>query len=323
MLKDFLNKSQELEERGEPFAMAIVVRYEAPISGKPGNKAIIERDGTIHGWIAGGCSQPIIVETALRSLKDGQSRLIRISPEAENESLTENGIMKHKMTCHSGGSLDVYVEPVIPKPQLIIMGKSAVGQALVKLGRALDYTVHVMAPEATAAAFAEANSFSANFDFKDLKIGSQSYVVVATQGEGDEEALDAALKIKAKYLAFVASRKKAEVVFQYLESTGFSQEQVKQIKAPAGLDIKARLPDEVALSILAEIISELRTALPPIGKKEKKKSETATDPICGMSVDTNKAKHISQYQEATYYFCCASCKQAFENEPDKYVTEMI
>lgn len=299
-----------------------MVRYEAPISGKPGNKAIIESDGTVHGWIAGGCSQPIIVEAALQSLKDGQPKLIRISSEADNETTAENGIMKHKMTCHSGGSLEVYVEPVLPKPQLIVMGKSAVGQALSKLGAALNYTVHVMAPEATAEAFEGAHSFEPSFDYKDLKTGPQSYVVVATQGEGDEEALEAALKSGVKYLAFVASKKKAEVVFQYLESSGFSREQVEHIKAPAGLDIKARLPEEVALSILAEIITEIRSALPAI-EKPLKKLESATDPICGMSVDKGKAKHTSEYKGVTYYFCCSGCKLTFEQEPEKYITQMI
>ena len=183
MLKGFLDKSRELEENGEAFAMAIVVRYEAPISGKPGNKAIIEADGTVHGWIAGGCSQPIIVEAALKSLQDGQPQMLRISPEAENEPISENGIMKHKMTCHSGGSLDVYIEPVLPKPQLIVMGHSAVAQALSKLGSAIGYAVDVLAPDATGEAFDGVHSFSDSFDLTNLKTGPNSYVVVATQGK--------------------------------------------------------------------------------------------------------------------------------------------
>ena len=132
------------------------------------------------------------------------------------------------------------------------------------------------------------------------------------------------MKSEAKYLAFVASKKKAEMVFQYLESSGFSPEQVKQIKAPAGLDIKARLPEEVALSILAEIITEIRTALPAIQKPGvKKETDSAMDPICGMSVNKAKAKYTSEHEGSTYYFCCAGCKQTFEKEPEKYATEMI
>jgi xanthine dehydrogenase accessory factor len=112
IFEQFLNKADELLAKGEPFAVALVVRYEAPISGKPGNKAIIRADGKLWGWIGGGCAQPVIVKQALQALADGQPRLVRISPS----SSPEEGIVGYTMTCHSGGTLDIYIEPVLPKP---------------------------------------------------------------------------------------------------------------------------------------------------------------------------------------------------------------
>src|SRR5215469_8272121 len=144
MFDQFVAKAAELLAKGEPFVTASVVRFEAPISGKPGDKAIIFQDGRMWGWIGGGCSQPVVVKEALKALADGQPRLIRISPN----SSPEQGIVDYTMTCHSGGTLDIYIEPVLPKPHILILGHSPVAVALAKLGKAINYTVSVAAPEA-------------------------------------------------------------------------------------------------------------------------------------------------------------------------------
>src|SRR5246127_4981268 len=143
MFDQFLSKADELLAKDQPFAVAVVVRYQAPISGKPGNKAIIFPDGKMWGWIGGGCAQPVVIKEALDALKDGQPRLIRISPS----SSPEEGIVDYNMACHSGGTLEIYIEPVLPKPHILILGRSAVGQALAKLGKAISYTVSVAAPD--------------------------------------------------------------------------------------------------------------------------------------------------------------------------------
>lgn len=325
MFDDFLKKSAELIERGEPFATATVVRCQAPSSGKPGDKAIIYPNGEIWGWIGGGCAQPVVIKEALKSLADRRPRLVRISPSADG---SEEGIVDYTMTCHSGGALDIYLEPVLPNPHLVILGRSPVAQTLARVGRDIGYAVSVVsAEELKPEYFADAELVQdKDFNLSQAKITPKSFVVVSTQGEGDEEALEQALNSDASYLAFVASKTKAGKVFEYLRGRGISQARLDQVHAPAGLNIGAGAPPEIALSILAEIVKlrnstettaplrtpPLRSAALTILNKE------ATDPICGMTVDTAKARHKMQFQGQWFYFCCAGCKDTFENAPEKY-----
>ncbi len=296
MFNKYLKQSQKLVDEGRPFVVAVVVNYKGPISGKPGDRAIVTDDGELWGWEAGGCSQSIIVEEALETLRTGVPRMIKITPEPDN---LDDKIMKRKMTCHSGGTLDVYMEPVNPKPQIVIVGKSAIAQSLKILSKALDYEVLTEPDD---------NSISSS---------SNIYMVVATQGDGDEAALETALKANPSYLGFVASRKKADAVKEILLSRGVSKQQLDNIKAPAGLNIKARWPEEIALSILAEIVMIVREQL--VEDPVEKQPEQATDPICGMKVTVNNAKYVFKHQETTYYFCCEGCRTAFEQDPEKYL----
>ena len=259
MFDVFFHKANELNARGQAFAMAIVVRSEPPISGKPGDKAIIQADGSIFGWIGGGCTQPVIVKEAKKALKDGKPRLVRITPE---RTVAQNGVEEYAMTCHSGGTLDIYIEPVMPKPQLVILGKSVVAQTLARLGNVLNYHVVVIAPDAAPALFPDADALLTQIDLSPLNLTAQTSVVVSTQGERDEAALAEVLKHDLSYVAFVASKKKAEQVFQQLKDTGISTERLAQIKVPAGLDIKAHTSEEIAVSILAEIIHVMRSSMP-------------------------------------------------------------
>jgi xanthine dehydrogenase accessory factor len=312
MFDQFLAKAGELLTQSEPFAVALVVRYQAPISGKPGNKAIIFADGKIWGWIGGGCAQPVVVKEALKALADGQPRLIRISPSAS----AEEGIVDYTMTCHSGGTLDIYIEPVLPKPHVLILGRSPVAQALAKLTRTIGYAVSVAAPGADREAFSDVDLLQANLDLSHVKTTPQTSIVVSTQGECDEEALEAALKTEATYVAFVASKVKASKTIDDLKERGVSAERLDQVRAPAGLDIHASSPEEIAVSILAEIIQTRKTAAPiakptatPVSRHE------AMDPICGMMVDVNSARYKSEFRGDAYYFCCAGCKQSFDKQP--------
>ena len=325
MFDDFLKKSAELIGRGEPFATATVVRCQAPSSGKPGDKAIIHRNGEIWGWIGGGCAQPVVIKEALKSLADRRPRLVRISPSPEG---AEEGIVDYTMTCHSGGSLDIYIEPVLASPHVVILGRSPVAQTLARLGRDIGYSTSVVATEELKREyFADAELLQdKDFNLSHARITPKTFVVVSTQGEGDEEALEQALKSDAGYVAFVASKTKAGKVFEYLLSRGISQARLDQVHSPAGLNIGSRSPQEIALSILAEIVKlrnspEISTpshakqaspaALPVLNKE-------ARDPICGMMVDTAKARHKTQFQETWFYFCCAGCKDTFERMPEKY-----
>jgi xanthine dehydrogenase accessory factor len=216
--------------------------------------------------------------------------------------------------------LDVYIEPVLKKPHVLILGRSPVAQALAKLARTIDYAVSAAAPGVDSEAFPDVDLLQTTLDLSQLKITKQTFVVVSTQGECDEEALEAALRTDADYVAFVASKVKAGKMLEYLKERGITAERVAQVKAPAGLDIHASSPEEIAVSILAEIIEKRKTALPiktPASTSPAQALE-AKDPICGMTVNVASAKYKSEFRGDSYYFCCAGCKQTFDKQPDKF-----
>jgi len=320
MFDEFFAKAASLKEKRKAFATATIVYAEAPISGNTGNKAIITADGEVFGWLAGGCSQPIIVDEAVKSLRNGKPVLIKLSPDPDNKY---SYLKTFRMSCHSGGSIEVYIEPIMPALQILILGKSAIAQALARLSKAMNYRVTVLAPEATKDMFPEADNFYKKFQPDKANIFAEgTYAIVSTQGEHDEEALEALMKYDLPYLAFVASRKKAGAIVKYLVERGYSEEQVNQIKAPAGIDIRAKKPEEVALSILAEVIQNLHK--PDDASSEDKilpdSQEFTSDPVCGMKVDMGNAYYKSAYKGETFYFCCVSCQHSFDKDPEKYVS---
>jgi xanthine dehydrogenase accessory factor len=312
----FLSRANELLMNNQSFAIAVVVRYQAPISGKPGDKAIIFPDGKMWGWIGGGCAQPTVVKEALEALVDGQPRLVRISPS----SSPEDGIADYRMTCHSGGALEVYIEPVLPKPHVLILGRSPVAAALARLAKATNYTVSVAAPQADRESFPDADLVESDLDLSQIKITRQTFIVVSTQGHRDEEALEKALFSNASYVAFVASKAKTAKILEYLRQRGLADPSPGRLRAPAGLDIHAASPEEIAVSILAEIIRVNRTANDTRTKNAQlpKPTPEAKDPICGMAVEVGEAKHRSEFRGKAFYFCCAGCKQKFDKHPDQY-----
>jgi xanthine dehydrogenase accessory factor len=316
MFDQFLSKADELVARDQPFAVAVVVRYQAPISGKPGNKAIIFPDGKMWGWIGGGCAQPVVIKEALKAMADGEPRLIRISPS----SSPEEGVVDYSMTCYSGGTMDIFIEPVLPKPHILILGRSPVAASLAKLAKAVNYKVSLAAPGADHENFPDPDLLQTDWELNHLKITPQTFIVVSTQGEYDEEALEKALNTSAAYVAFVASKTKAGKVLEYLRDRGVTAARLSQVRAPAGLDIQAASPEEIAVSILAEII-QVRGAKPVTPKLKAEFQalmQEVKDPICGMSVEASSAKYKSEFQGNVFYFCCAGCKDKFEKQPEKY-----
>src|SRR5579884_2428609 len=213
MFDQFLKKTAELVAIGESFVTATVVRCESPTSGKPGDKAIIQDDEIAWGWIGGGCAQPVVVKEAKKALIEGKPKLVRISPSPNDP---EEGIVDYTMTCHSGGALDIYLEPVLPKPRILILGRSPVARFLAQIGSAVGYAICIMTEDA-AEGFADAEMIqSQNFGLEQARVTPETFVVVSTQGEGDEEALEQALNSGAKYVAFVASKTKTGKVLEYL-----------------------------------------------------------------------------------------------------------
>jgi len=300
-MDDLLGRAYELRVRGEPFALATVIRADRPVSARPGMKALILADGTLVGWVGGSCTHPLVVREALESLRSGAPRLICLAPEGHDDG--REGVIRHLMTCHSGGTLEIYIEPVLPKPQLLLIGDAPLVSALSELGRLQGFDVWAAADAGKAPDLA-------------ARITPSSYVVVATMGVSDEEALEHVVGRGATYVALVSSKKRAKAVFGYLSSRGVPSEELQRIKVPAGLDIGAVTPEEIALSIMAEIIHVRRAR--PVLPIEAPAIVEATDPVCGMTVEIATAKHSTEHQGAKYYFCSAHCKAAFEREPAKY-----
>lgn len=322
MFNEFLSTTQSLYQNKKSFAIAFVVNRKMPSSGKPGDKAVIQEDGKITGWIGGGCTRGIVLKEAYDAIKDGKPRLVRISPDGSSESLP--GVTDYKMTCNSGGTVEIYIEPVLPRPQLLIMGRSHVAMALSQIAKAMDYTVTVVAKGATNEAFPNADIITEATLDKSM-IFPNTCIVVSTQGEYDEDMLEQALNSEVPYVSFIASRKKANAVFSNLRKRGITFDQLKKIKTPAGLDIKAKLPEEVAISIIAEIIQYIRTEeLEEAQGADQSKASASTspdlfiNPVCGIPVEKSTAKHIIEYEGENYYFCCDGCKVSFEKEPQKY-----
>lgn len=322
MFDQFIKETAELIARGESFVTATVVRAIPPTSGKPGDKAIIHADGRISGWIGGGCAQPVVIKEAMKAQVDGRPRLVRISPSDSNP---EEGIVDYTMTCHSGGALDIYLEPIKPKPQIMILGRSPVAQFLAQLGSTIGYGVSMISSEAAKDGIAGVESVvTADFKAPAGRIKAETFVVVSTQGEGDEEALEQAINSDAVYVAFVASKTKAAKVLEFLKERSISHDKISRVRAPAGLNIGASSPEEIAVSILAEIVQFRATvakaaARPSTGATLNVIRDEAKDPICGMTVEKSKAKYKADFQGKTFYFCCAGCKQKFEQSPERYL----
>jgi xanthine dehydrogenase accessory factor len=320
MFDEFLYKAQELWAAESPFAVAIVVSYEPPVSGKPGDKAIIQPDGSIWGWVGGGCVQPLIIREAVKAIEEKTPRIVRISPSAAPGG--EPGTVTYAMSCHGGGALVVYVEPVLPKLRVLIFGNSPVAQGLSKLAKATGYAVTVVAPKAGRENFPEVDFIGREGDIGRLMNKGLNYVVVATQGEQDEEALEDALRTNASYISFVASQAKWRKIMSRLAERGLPASILSRVKAPAGLNIGTLSPAEIAVSILAEII-QARKAAPAQGERgpgvdEGVALQTATDPVCGMTVDLAEPGGRSEYNGKSFYFCCAGCKQSFDRQPETY-----
>ncbi|HEX6014282.1 MAG TPA: XdhC family protein [Geminicoccaceae bacterium] len=241
----------------EPFALATVVRTIAAAAAKPGTKALIRSDGSMIGWVGGGCTRAAVEQAARRALADGKARLIRVRPETGADRETE-GVEVHPSSCPSGGTVDVFVEPMLPAPRLIIMGGSPAARALSDLARRIGFAVTVAAPAADQKGFGDVERRIEGFDLSVEPAAATSFVVVATQGRGDRAALGAALLSGARYVACIASRRKAAALKARLIEDGMAPDRVGRLRGPAGLDIGAITPEEIALAILADIVRERR-----------------------------------------------------------------
>lgn len=304
MSEALLALAAELQRRGEPFALATVVRCEPPTSAKPGAKALIREDGTVSGWVGGACAEPVVLREALNALRDGRPRLIGLIGEGGRSPGRTEGMLEYAMSCHSGGTLEIYVEPYLPKPLLVLVGHGPVVETLATLGRAAGYALAVLGEDAWQEGLGQ------------LTLTPRASVIVATHADSDEDALERVHATEAGYVSLVASRRRAAVILERLRQRGVPAERLGRLKAPAGLDIGAVTPEEIAVSILAEIIHHHRSEKTALLEAETRPAvpavTEATDPICGMLVEVATAKYRSEVSGQLVYFCCRHCKETFD-----------
>jgi xanthine dehydrogenase accessory factor len=308
-----LEQAGELSRRGQAFALATVVWRQGPSSGQQGSRAIITEAGELHGWIGGACAEPAVIREAREVITEGLPRLLLLgSPEqfagAGRAGSPAEGVSVVPISCQSEGALEVYIEPVLPTPHLVIVGRSPMAQTLAGLARTLGWRAELIDGP----------------DFSAADADSRAMVVVATQGHGDEDAVAEAVSARPAYLGLVGSRRRGAAVLGYLADRGVPSDQLDRVRVPVGLDLGKTTHQEIAVAILAELV-QLRAsgALPRqaavAGKGGAAEAAHLTDPVCGMTVSASRSGKPVVYDGTTYHFCSGGCRRAFESDPAAYV----
>jgi xanthine dehydrogenase accessory factor len=302
---DVLQQAAELARQGEEFALATVVWREAPSSGHQGSRAIVTRSGEIHGWIGGACAEPSVIREAQRAIADGQQRLLLLGTP-EQFGTVPDGVTVIPISCQSDGAMEVHIEPVVSSPRLVVVGRSPMANALHELALAVGWRSDLI-------------------DAADLSGGAldaRTAVVIATQGHGDEDAMEQAVRAEPAYLGLVASRRRGELVLGYLAERGVPPEVLARVRVPAGLDLGHTSHREIAVAVLAELV-QLRAsgALLARGPSAAEPAPaTAVDPVCGMTVPADATTRPFEHAGRTYHFCGAACRGAFEKDPTAYLS---
>jgi xanthine dehydrogenase accessory factor len=308
----------ELAGARVPFALATVVWRRGPSSGHVGAKAVITADGVVHGWLGGACAQPTVIRAGLDAMRDGQPRLLFLGQPDELDRRAEEGMVTVPMACESEGAIEVYLEPILPRPQLVAIGRSPAVFTLASLGAALGWDVAVIDDGGRPDEHPRPDLVRTVLDLSGLGIGGATAVVVATQGHYDDQALEAALATDAGYIGLVASGKRADTTLALLRERGVGEEQLARVIAPAGIDLGPIENHEIAVSIVADLVARraagrLATDVPSLAEPE-----TAVDPVCGMTVVVEGARHVLEHRGVAHYFCAASCKAAFAADPERF-----
>ena len=299
-----LAQAGELSKRGEAFALATVVWRQGPSSGQQGSRAIITEAGELRGWIGGACAEPVVIREAQQVIADGEARLLLLGTPEQFGAAVPEGMTVVPIACQSEGALEVYIEPVLPAPHLVVVGRSPMAHTLTDLARALGWrAVLIDGP-----------------DFTSADAGERSMVVVATQGHYDEEAVEQAVAAGPAYLGLVGSQRRGVALLGYLAERGVSRDRLDKVRVPAGLDLGRTTHEEIAVAILAELV-QLRAsgALPRQSAQAAKPAAEAVDPVCGMTVTADASGRPLQHDGVTYYFCSAGCRRAFESDPAAYL----
>jgi len=322
---DVFEEMGELTRRGQAFALATVVWRQPPSSSQPGARAIITADGELRGWIGGACAEPVVIREAQRVIAEGTARLLLLGTPDQFGGAVPDGMTVIPIACQSEGALEIYIEPVLPVPHLVIVGSSPMAEVLAAQAGALGWRAdRVDGP-----------------DFATDMANEQSMIVVATQGHDDEDVLARAVAARPAYLGLVGSRRRGATVLGYLADRGVPKEELARVRVPAGLDLGKTTHQEIAVAILAELVqlrasgalsppqaaatassssssSSSSAAAAKPGRRGVTAAGEAVDPVCGMTVATASSQPL-RHDGADYYFCCAGCRQAFEQDPDAYI----
>jgi xanthine dehydrogenase accessory factor len=294
--------ARELTMRNEAFVLGTVVWRQSPTSGKEGYQIVVHADGSTFGWIGGACAQPILVREALAALADNKSKLLFIGGD-DLAAEAREGMISVPMTCQSNGALQLHIQPMIPDPTVVVVGRSPMAQTLNDLVAALGWNA-VLAEGAFPG---------------DVPKGAA--VVIATQGDGDEDLLLAALDAEPSYVGLVASSRRGDAVRAYLRDAGAPEDVVAAIRAPVGIDLGQTSHTEMAVSILADLVAARARGelVPSGGATPVAMPATAIDPVCGMEVTADESGRPYEYEGTTYYFCCPACRKSFSTNPEEYL----
>jgi xanthine dehydrogenase accessory factor len=304
-------EAADMSRRGESFALATVVWRQGPSSSQPSSRAIITADGELRGWIGGACAEPSVIRAAREVLQTGTAQLLLLGSPDQFGGVVPDGMAVVPVSCQSDGALEVYIEPVVPVPHLVVVGRSPMAHTLADLGRALSWRADLLDGP----------------DFATSDATERSMVVVATQGHHDEAVVERAVAARPAYLGLVGSAKRGAAVLGYLADRGLPQDQLDRVKVPAGLDLGRTTHREIAVAILAELV-ELRAsgALPGTSAAASETAADAspppaalTDPVCGMTVAAGPDALRLDYEDRPYYFCSLGCHQAFNADPAAYL----
>jgi xanthine dehydrogenase accessory factor len=282
-------RADELSRSGVPFVRATVVRAQEPTSAHPGDRAIILADGSMEGFIGGQCAAGSVRSAALGALASGESLLLRVLPEGEREFPESPGATVVVNPCLSGGALEIYLEPLLPSPLLHLVGTSPTAEAVAALAPGVGFRVE------------RAGASS-------VPVGA-TVVIVSTHGGDEAGAVRAALGAGVGFIGVVCSRTRGAAL---LDELALTADQAARVHVHVGLDIGARTASEVALSIVAAMVRELRVrglAVPSVATSER--PETAIDPVCGMTVTIGPDTPHAVVDGIEYWFCMPGCRDRF------------
>jgi xanthine dehydrogenase accessory factor len=308
---EVMARAVELARAGESFALATVVWRKPPSSGQHGSRAIVTADGQLMGWIGGACAEPVLIREAKRVLAEGAPTLVWLGQEEDFLGMhVPEGVMTVPISCQSDGALQIYIEPVMAAPHVLVVGRSPMAVTLLDLVRDVGWRGDLVdGPE-----------------LQPSMVTRSSVVIVATQGHGDEEALQVALQADPVFVGLVASARRGDVVRGFLAERGVPAQRLADVRVPIGMDLGHTTHREIAVAIIAELV-KLRAAgalkprqttmLPVIEPAE------VIDLVCGMTVQAVPANRPFEHEGTTYYFCAMGCRIAFEKDPSSFISQEV